>query len=182
MQNVRVLLGASLIMCLLPAWIAGAAQEQQPPPTFRSCITLVPVDVRVIGRDGKPVTDLTKADFTIKEDGVPQEIVQLAFNALERGSAAADLEALVPSNRVFLIVLGSGRHVGPVRGIQAAMNFVNQRLLPRDEVAVMAYNRVTAFTTDHQKVRSTIDRYWKNHEDIEWALAKRTRRVGLPIP
>jgi hypothetical protein len=35
-----------------------AAQPAQGPPTFRSGVNIVPVDVRVIDRDGKPVADL----------------------------------------------------------------------------------------------------------------------------
>lgn len=41
---------------------------------FRTQASLVPVDVRAVDRHGRPVTDLTIADFTILEDGVPQPI------------------------------------------------------------------------------------------------------------
>ena len=158
---------------------AAVAAAQQPPlPIFRSRITLVPVDVRVVGRHGTPITDLTKEDFTLSEDGARQEIVQFAFQSLE---TAPPSDALSAHNRVFLIVLGSGRQVGPVRGVEAAMKFVRDRLLPRDEVALIAYNRVTSFTNDHRRVLRTIERYWKHHEDIEWELTKRTGHVGLPM-
>src|SRR5215831_13484944 len=50
------------------------AQQQPQPPTIRSRTTLVPVDVRVIDRDGKPVTDLKREDFTVLENGVRQDV------------------------------------------------------------------------------------------------------------
>src|SRR5688572_21857256 len=57
-----------LLLCL-PAVVG--AQTQQP---IRSGIVLVPLDVRVVDRDGNPVTDLTAADFTVYENGIRQEI------------------------------------------------------------------------------------------------------------
>ncbi|MEX1128200.1 MAG: VWA domain-containing protein, partial [Vicinamibacterales bacterium] len=158
-----------------------AQQQTQPPPTFRSGTTVVPVDVRVVDRSGKPITDLTPSDFTVLEDGVPQKIVHFSFQALEPAKGAAVDpplalrkplgEAVTPQNkRIFLIVLGRGRQVGPVKGVEGAMRFVKQRLLPQDQVSVLAYNRSTDFTTDHTKVIETLDRYWKKHQSIEAKL------------
>jgi VWFA-related protein len=45
---------------------------QQAP--FRAAVDLVEVDVTAIDRNGKPVTDLTAADFEIREGGQPQRI------------------------------------------------------------------------------------------------------------
>lgn len=171
----------ALVLSVLPVAALAAQQQTQPPPTFRSGTTVVPVDVRVVDRSGKPITDLTPSDFTVLEDGVPQKIVHFSFQALEPVTgAAADPplalrkplgEAVTPQNkRIFLIVLGRGRQVGPVKGVEGAMRFVKQRLLPQDQVAVLAYNRSTDFTTDHAKVIETLDRYWKKHQSIEAKL------------
>jgi VWFA-related protein len=60
---------------LLAMLVAAALQTAPPAPqTFRSGAQVVQVDVRVIGRDGKFVTDLGLPDFEITEDGVPQKI------------------------------------------------------------------------------------------------------------
>ena len=116
--------------CILVLTAAVAAQQQSPPApqdpqqTFRSRVTVVPVDVRVVDRAGKPITDLKQEDFTIIEDGVPQKIVHFSFQVLTPG-AFADTppdfrkplgETVAPQNkRIFLLVLGTGRQVGPVR-------------------------------------------------------------------
>ena len=158
---------------------ALVAQEQQPPPqTFKSRVTVVPVDVRVLDRNGKPVTDLKREDFTILEDGVPQSILHFSFHQLTpmpAGDPDVPLdfrkplgETVTPQNRrIFLLVLGGGRQVGPVKGVEAAMKFVKERLLPQDQVAILAYNRATDFTADHTKVLQTLERYWDKHESIE---------------
>jgi VWFA-related protein len=167
---------------VLVAASVGAVAAQQPPSTFRTAVTVIPVDVRVVDRSGKPITDLKAGDFTILEDGVPQEIVHFSFEQLRAASGAAapapSLEIRKPlgdtvtaqDKRVFLIVLGRGRQVGPVKGVEAARRFINDRLLPQDQVAVLAYNRSTNFTTDHRNVVETLDRYWKKHESIEARL------------
>src|ERR671913_167058 len=137
--------------------IATLTGQQQPPQTFRSQVTVVPVDVRVLDRQGKPITDLKQEDFTIIEDGAPQKIVHFSFQTLTAIAGAnpeAPLEfrkplgeTLAPQNRrIFLLVLGTGRQVGPVKGVEAAMKFVKERLLPQDQVAILAYNRATDFT------------------------------------
>jgi hypothetical protein len=66
----------TIVVAVAGAIVAGAQQvPQQPPrPTFRTGVTIVPVDVRVLDRDGKPITDLEQGDFTVLEDGAPQDI------------------------------------------------------------------------------------------------------------
>ncbi len=158
------------------------APEQQPPPSFRSRVTVVPVDVRVVDRNGKPITGLTQQDFTVSEDGVPQQIVHFSFKTLTAIAPGPEppapqfrkplSETVTPqSQRIFLLLLGRGRQVGPVQAVDAAMRFVKERLLPQDQVAVLAFNRATDFTTDHAKVIDTLQRYKDKHEWIETQMA-----------
>src|SRR5688572_11207073 len=46
----------------------------QQPPVFRGGTNQVRVDVTVLDRKGLPITDLTKEDFEIREDGIEQSI------------------------------------------------------------------------------------------------------------
>ena len=65
-----------------PIGQAGARGQSSPPPTqqpvFRSGIDIVQVDVSVLDRDRLPLRHLTAADFTVLEEGKPQEIVVVA--------------------------------------------------------------------------------------------------------
>ena len=154
-----------------------ASLFQQQPGTFRSAVTIVPVDVRVLDEHGDPITDLDERDFTILEDGVPQTIRQFARTSLAarrpepgerpafRGEGSQDLSP--PDHRVFLIVLGRGRLQGPSKGIDALLGFVGSRLLPQDQVAILAYNRATDFTTSHQTIAGVLERFKRDNDPIE---------------
>jgi VWFA-related protein len=59
------------------------AQEPVPPPAprFTSDVEMVVVDVVVAGKDGGPLSGLRAEDFTVTEDGVPQQVV--TFEAVD---------------------------------------------------------------------------------------------------
>jgi VWFA-related protein len=138
------------------------------------------VDVRVLDREGNPITDLTAADFTVLEDGVPQKIEHFstqAYAVLTQESSAQlvlregpGLQRSPVTHRTFLIVLGRGRLQEPSKGMDAIVAFVRSRLLPQDRVAVMAYNRATDLTTDREAVVRLLERYRKRHLSIEARL------------
>ena len=171
---------ARVIGCITTLAAVSLLSQQQP-PTIRSRTTLVPVDVRVVDARGNPVTDLTKQDFTVEEDGVRQEIRlfdRVALTArpasggpppLRRAIAADDQSQppATPEARLFLFAYGRGRLQWPDKGIDSTIKFVRERLLPQDRVAVLAYNRATDFTTDRARIVSTLERFKKAHDLIE---------------
>ena len=171
---------ARVIGCITTLAAVSLLSQQQP-PTIRSRTTLVPVDVRVVDARGNPVTDLTKQDFTVEEDGVRQEIRLFDRVALTarpanggppplRRSIAADDQSQPPATpeaRLFLFAFGRGRLQWPDKGIDSTIKFVRERLLPQDRVAVLAYNRATDFTTDRARIVATLERFKKAHDLIE---------------
>lgn len=68
-------------LCLVPLALTVALAAQQ--PTFRAGVTLVSTDVIPRNEKGSFVSDLTKDNFTVLEDGVPQQIV--AFSMVQGG-------------------------------------------------------------------------------------------------
>src|SRR5262245_56037377 len=75
---------------------------QQQTPTFRVSSNLVLVDCIVRDKKGNPVRDLRRSDFTVYEDGVPQEIVTFALeeipgSAPETAAAAPAAPAPTPA-------------------------------------------------------------------------------------
>jgi len=183
-----VVLSAIVVSGVIRPAPASADGQQQPPQVtgaFRSRITIVPIDVRVLDSRGKPVTDLGQNDFSILEDGVLQKVSHFSTQALlaeaARSSEAARQPALrsqpsadlkAQNRRIFLVQLGRGRMQGPSKELPALLEFVRTRLLPQDQVAVLAYNRATDFTTDHTKLAGVIERFRARNEKIEGMLAQ----------
>jgi VWFA-related protein len=181
---------------------AGAAAQQAQvqdttpqPPIFRTRVTMVPIDVRVVDSRGRPITDLTADDFTIAENGVRQQIRHFStvtLTAEERDPARPTFEQLMgdhdgdvfaPQNRrVFLILLGRGRVLGPVKEVEGLIEFVRERLMPQDLVAVQAYNRATAFTSHHEETARLLEQFRERNPYIErdlenWFSGLRVRHV-----
>jgi len=168
---------ASLVLLSLLAQQTAEPQR----PTFRGAANLVAVDVRVLDRDGRPVNDLGQNDFVVLEDGQPQQIRHFSVEQLtarapeavarptKRAGTVAEPMAS-PTHRTFLVVLGRGRLQVPAKGVDGVMHLVRDRLLPQDQIAVMAYNRATDFTTNHEAIAQVIDRFKKRHEGIESKL------------
>ncbi len=171
-----------LVLALpLLAALAGApalmAVQPAAPAAFSD--SLVPVDVQVLGRDGKPVTGLTRADFTVLEDGVPQQVREALPVALAPGTAAPDarlaprtgLGFAPPDRRIFVFVLGLGRLEDRSGMISGLTRFVRTQLLPQDEVAIFAYDRALDFTADHQQVAAALERFKKGHSGVDFDLS-----------
>jgi VWFA-related protein len=156
-------------------------------PQAASASGLVPVDVHVVDRSGKPVAGLTQADFTVLEDGVPQQIRFLTPVSLSAGTAVPDAKpmlrkglSLTPQdNRIFVIVLGLGRLEDPSGSISGLLRFVKTRLLPQDQVAIFAYDRALNFTTDHQKVTDALERFKKGHPGVNFDLSAQNGPTGM---
>lgn len=149
-------------------------------PQFRASTTTVPVDVYVVDQRGNAVVGLTQDDFTVSEDGVSQRVLQFIPQTLRPDAvqsspslmrASGPASVLFPQNRrIFLLVLGRGRLQEPSKGLDGLLYFVRERLLPQDVVAVMAWNRATEFTTDHQIVAELLERFKASHQSIESRL------------
>src|SRR3954470_1631967 len=132
--------------------VRGQQPEQPPPPqepTFRTDASFVLTDVFVTA-DGKPVTDLTQADFEVKEDGVVQTIrsfeavrhtPQPVGIARRNPSTVAESEAMIadPRRRVFVVFLDT-YHVDRGSSMvvrKALQDFLKTALGPDDLVAYM---------------------------------------------
>lgn len=75
------------VITALLAWLvvrAGAAVDrQQPQPTFRATVRLIVQPVSVKDKQGQPILGLTAKDFIVTEDGQPQEIAFVEYQALD---------------------------------------------------------------------------------------------------
>jgi VWFA-related protein len=157
-----------------PAPASTPAPQGGAPPVFRTGVNLVRVDVIVEDNDGKPVTDLTKEEFEIVEDGRPQTIDLFRHIQID-GTAAVphsrqvlnrdteEREAARDDVRVFGILLADYQVCGQrSRAVREAMATFIRKLGPNDLIAVMEplmSVKDLIFTYDHDAVLQTIQRF-----------------------
>ena len=159
------------------ASVAGQAQQSNPQapdqgPTFRTGVEVIAVDVGVVDRRGRPVTDLLAPDFEVKIDGAPRRVVSAEYVHIDveaaRREAADPVEPLYTSNlkppngRLIVIAFDqAGVRSGYGRPIlNTAAKFLDQ-LSPADRVAFVAYpppGVTVDFTNDHLALKRAMER------------------------
>lgn len=134
-------------------------------------VVLKLIQVSVTGKDGQPVVDLKREDFSLEDNGQPQTITDFErrdFKVPGRGRAAA---AATPPERVLLprkfFLFFDFAHSDP-QGIRAfrrmALDFIDQRTLPTDEIGLASYSdlkrlQIQLFlTNDRKKARDLVSR------------------------
>src|SRR5687768_11543530 len=111
-----------LAVALAVATLAASQEPQPPRTTFRSAVDLVPVDVSVVDRNGRPVSDLSADDFTLTVDGRPRRIASAQFIAAERATQTAPPKPMeytsnagATGGRLIMIAIDSS-NIGVGRG------------------------------------------------------------------
>ena len=152
-----------------------AAPQGNRQPTFRTGVNIVRVDVIVTDDNGNPVTDLTKDEFEIVEDGKVQTIdlfrqiridgtvpsVERPRQVLTRDSE--EREASREDVRIFAVLLADYQVCAArSRLVRDALTTFIGKLGPNDLVAVMTpltSIRDLAFTYDHDSIVQTLQRF-----------------------
>jgi VWFA-related protein len=159
---------SALSVALSMAMLAAAQDPQPPRATFKSTVDLVPVDVSVVDKNGRPVPDLTAQDFTLSVDGKPRQIASAEFISIaatpEAGPARTaeySSNAGAAGGRLIMLVVDS-ESIGIGRGktaFDAARRFIGA-LNRADRVALVVLPNVgpqVEFTTNHALVQSLLD-------------------------
>ena len=167
MKAVRGVVGLTIALAL-GAQASTSAQDppQQPAPAVRLAVDRVPVDVSIIGDDGRPVTGLAAEDFTLDVDGRTRRILSAEYvSAVREATAPAAAQPTFSSNsaaggRLIMFVVDRG-NIAPGRGrqaMEAASRFL-ARLTPADRVGLIAFpgsGPTIDFTANHAIVQSAL--------------------------
>jgi VWFA-related protein len=159
-----------LVVAALGAQRGAAQQEQQTQqPVFRSTTRLIVQTVTVKDRDGKVVEGLTAKDFSVTEDGQPQEIAFVEFQRLQSPAAGvAQAPATTPpppantqveratatqiaappagdiryQDRRLLVFYFDGSAMSPpdqIRAYTNALKYIDTQMTPADLIAIMSF-------------------------------------------
>jgi Ca-activated chloride channel family protein len=119
-------------------------QERQNIPTFKSEVKLVGVYTTVVDRAGAPVGGLTKDDFEVLEDGVPQKIAVFAKESELPLSIVVALDTSLSTRKDMRVEL------------DAAHEFVKSILRPQDGLALYQFDQevqeLVPFTSDLARI------------------------------
>ena len=183
-RPIRLAAIAALACAAATAPSAQAPAPEQPPqpPTFRLEANFVRVDVYPTA-DGSPVRDLTRADFQVLEDGVPQEIetferVEIAGRTpIEQRRdpntvAQMRAEAENPRARVFVIFLDTFHTeiAGSHRMQRSLVTMLDRMLAPDDLFAVMT-PQMSPSDLSFARKTETVEGYLRRH----WTWGQRDR-------
>ena len=113
------MLRPALFFSLVPALLC--AQTEETTPVFRSEVALVRVDVQVLDRNARPVMDLLREDFVLRDEGKVQPILNFASEQMPidilflldvSGSMRPHVERIAQASRQALYVLGQDDRIG----------------------------------------------------------------------
>jgi VWFA-related protein len=160
--------------------VSAAQDPEAQQPVFRADVNLIEMDVSVLDRNRRPVRGLTMEDFTVLEDGRPQQVVAVAhvdlaehdparsarMRYVPRDVAANDLSDQLGDGRLVAIVIDDVNLPADdpdiVRQARETARYIVDQLGPSDMAAVVyAYNagRTQDFTNDRAKLLDAIDRF-----------------------
>ncbi len=146
---VRIIIYTALtlsVLCALATFQPAVYAQDDPNDVVRVETNLVQLNVGVVDRQGRAVTNLSRNDFVVYEDDVRQPIVNFE-------------PATAPFSLVLLLDMsGSTLSFRPTLK-QTALRFIDA-LGPNDRVAVIAFNAkvqtLTKFTSDGRKIADAI--------------------------
>ena len=179
-------------------WLTAFGQQQQQPTApdtglrISTTTQLVVEDVLIKGKDGKPVLGLKPSDFTITEDGKPQQISIFEFQTLEgEANDAAPRVTLPPQSPVAdgvkpvttteiapekpgdlkyrnrrLLVMFFDLTSMPIqdqkRAQTAALKFLRTQMKPADLMAIMTFSSGVKVVQDFSDDRDLLEKNIQN--------------------
>jgi VWFA-related protein len=165
---------------------AGLLAQDQPAPTFRTNTNLVIVNVAVKDKSGKAIEDLKKDQFTLLEDGKPQQISVFELEHLN-GDTLPPLQAPEPTLKTrggqvetktapeaeppppvksdqlkdrrliaMFFDLSSMQPAEQIRARDAAVKFINTQMTTSDTVSIMTLTNELRVVQEFTNDRETL--------------------------
>lgn len=188
----------ALVVAAGIAALGTLALAQQPPP-FRAAVNIVPVYATVLDAQGAYAGGLTQDDFTVLDDGTPQEIVSFSSEAQAisvsvildtSGSMVAALPRLFAAAGVFLdnlrpddrAVVGTLVYQGPPLTTDKARLRTSLDLLPIDPGSPIWASLDRSLTTLTTEANRRVIVIYTDGKNSELRTPSRPRGVRMPPP
>jgi VWFA-related protein len=178
MQPVRLTITTLLV---LAAGSLSASEQSPPQTTFRSGVDLVLLDVTVLDKDGRQISDLQARDFSIEVGGKKRALVAAQFvqsgkrdAVAASGSAPANAATGTPpaftnavatlaseARTIFVVVDVENIRSGEGRGAMETLAEYFETLPPTDQIGFISLPSGTPSlepTTDRAAVKSVLSR------------------------
>lgn len=139
---------------------------------YEVTVTLKLIQVYINDKEGRPVTNLTASDFSVWDNGQLRKITDFEVHTgqlpnpvqTEEEITASRTQAPPTLNRKFYLIFDFFRNdlLGIDRAKKAAVHFIDKKLLPTDEVAVLSFSPRKGLilhqylSSDHQKAKDAV--------------------------
>lgn len=173
----RVALALVAAVCLGRPEIASQVQKKAEPSPIQHqvTVTLKLIQVFVTDAAGKPALDLERSDFVVYDNGAPRTITDFERHILAAPAAVREAMEAAPVrppesepasllSRKFIFLIDYVRNdlEGVQKAKKAALEFLDSKVGPEDEVALFTLSPMTGLTLheyltkDHAKVRAKL--------------------------
>jgi VWFA-related protein len=201
---ILLVLGSLCLIAGLFSQSSSVPQEAvrpQKPLQYEARVTIKLIQVIVVDKQGKPVTNLRKEDFVLTDNGQEMKLTEYERHMLSLPSAEAPVEERVVStplqaprllNRKFFLFFDFAYNnpAGVRKMGETARRFLDTQVLPTDEIGVVSYSLLNRLkfhlylTTDHQKVRNLVSKIGlrdsaERFEDLEDKYQRQLKAGGL---
>jgi len=210
--HVLLILACTTLACVAGTSIISSAQQQRPDQTSDKLVISkneVPFDVVVRDKKGRPVKDLTAADFEVLEDGVKQEISSFRFVSSpattvdDKAPAPADkpnsgtltpppekpVDRSEPAVSAVALVFDRLSPESRLRARDAGLSYLGESVKKSELVGVFLTDLSVAvlqpFTTDTQQIKAGIEKVGTHAPSLalstneEARVARATVSAGL---
>jgi hypothetical protein len=153
--------------------LAGAqsASPQDKPLQHEVGVSFKLVQVYVTAKGGRAVGDLTAEDFTITDNGKPQQVAHFERHFLGTEASPAEPSITLPTNRKFFLIFDFAfmDSRGVLKSKDAALKFLDTEMRPTDEIGLITYsaNRGLVLheylTSDHGRIRKIVEGFGLGH-------------------
>jgi len=161
-------LALGLILIAGPGRAVGRAGGQAGQIREEVTVTLKLLQAYVTTKDGKPVTDLTAADFEVTDNGKVMPVTHFESHVLGGDNLApgAPVEAARINRQFFFFFdFAFTDHRTSRKARDAALAFIDQNVRPNDLIGVLSYSPARGLTIheyltrDHARVRSIVEAF-----------------------